>query len=394
MPFFGEELSDGEVFSLPIPSDYQLEITGVCLDLTNKVNKPVSFCVKTANSDTLKTICVLNSSSHRYHAKVSLLFAAEDEPVEFTAVGGALHVTGKWSWNEDDCDHDHNHDESLDEESDEESDEEDSVNDSKSEEGDLSAGRPASADREEDVKELPVQTDKKRKVEPTPEAPNAKKTKKVTIVVPDLDNGELESESSNGGKSAAPRPATPAKKKSPASTESTASNEVQLSTLDKNTFANTFVNKLKPWIVFPHDEDGEPVEEPRAVIKKNGLIITDYIIGKGQLPKPQSTVEILYEGMFPETGYTFDHNIRRHRPFIFRKGEDMVIKGMELGIEGMRVGGAREVIIPPELGYGDKGIGSLIKGNQTLVFRIQLIKTSNANIHLKKKHLGYSLKAL
>eukprot|EP01039_Chlorochromonas_danica_P011197 gene11197-12485_t len=128
---------------------------------------------------------------------------------------------------------------------------------------------------------------------------------------------------------------------------------------------------LKPWKPTVEGDEGVVVPEPKVVERTKGLKVTDYIVGKGAEPRPGATVKILYEGMFSD-GTVFDAKLKRKQPFVFRKGTGMVIKGMDAGLEGMRVGGARELFIPSSLGYGPKGL-DIIPGNQDLVFRIRLI---------------------
>ncbi len=105
----------------------------------------------------------------------------------------------------------------------------------------------------------------------------------------------------------------------------------------------------KVWKVKPQNDEGLLVIEPKQLTKTTGIRMTDYVIGKGNEPKLGSEVKITYEGMFPN-GKIFDSSLKRTKPFKFRRGIGQVIRGLDLGLEGMRVGGSREIIIPPELG--------------------------------------------
>jgi FKBP-type peptidyl-prolyl cis-trans isomerase len=80
------------------------------------------------------------------------------------------------------------------------------------------------------------------------------------------------------------------------------------------------------------------------------MLVVFSAIGKGDPTKPGRVVKITYEGMFPD-GRVFDKNQSTKHPFSFRLGAGEVVRGMDTGVEGMRVGGCRELIIPPELGY-------------------------------------------
>lgn len=105
----------------------------------------------------------------------------------------------------------------------------------------------------------------------------------------------------------------------------------------------------KKWKIKPQNDEGVLVGEPKLLKKSSGVAITDYIIGKGAEPKLGAKVKITYEGSFPD-GTVFDQRITRSKPFSFRMGTAQVIRGLDLGLEGMRIGGSREILIPPELG--------------------------------------------
>ncbi|CAN0536736.1 unnamed protein product [Ectocarpus sp. 12 AP-2014] len=115
---------------------------------------------------------------------------------------------------------------------------------------------------------------------------------------------------------------------------------------------------------------GVPLKNPRSKTLKGGLKIKD-TGGGGKIAVPGKNVKICYEGCFPD-GRVFDKNNNRRRPLQFRVGMKNVIAGMDRGVEGMRVGGSREISIPAALGYGARGTGP-IPPNQDLVFRVELV---------------------
>ncbi len=99
------------------------------------------------------------------------------------------------------------------------------------------------------------------------------------------------------------------------------------------------------------------------------------MVGKGQEAKAGDTVKVDYTGWLYQKGARgtkFDSSKDRNKPFIFTIGEGKVIKGWEEGVKGMRVGGKRELIIPPSLGYGARGFGP-VPPNATLDFEIELL---------------------
>jgi FKBP-type peptidyl-prolyl cis-trans isomerase len=107
----------------------------------------------------------------------------------------------------------------------------------------------------------------------------------------------------------------------------------------------------------------------RGNVKK--LVIDDISVGTGVEAKSGDTVEVHYIGTLPN-GTEFDNSNKRGAPFSFTIGEGRVIQGWEQGVVGMKVGGKRILVIPPELAYGDKGIGP-IPPKSTLVFAIELL---------------------
>lgn len=100
--------------------------------------------------------------------------------------------------------------------------------------------------------------------------------------------------------------------------------------------------------------------------------IIDISIGKGEEAYSNSYVTVHYVGRLTN-GTKFDSSRDRGRPFEFTLGAGEVIKGWDKGIKGMKVGGKRKLIIPPELGYGAKAVGS-IPANATLIFEVELLK--------------------
>lgn len=102
------------------------------------------------------------------------------------------------------------------------------------------------------------------------------------------------------------------------------------------------------------------------------LVIDDIKIGTGKEAKEGDTVAVHYIGTL-QTGPEFDNSRKRGEPFSFTIGEGRVIKGWEQGLVGMKVGGQRILVIPPELAYGDREIGP-IPANSTLVFAIELLE--------------------
>ena len=104
----------------------------------------------------------------------------------------------------------------------------------------------------------------------------------------------------------------------------------------------------------------------------SGLKYREISAGTGQSPKQGQMVTVHYTGTL-EDGTKFDSSRDRNQPFKFRIGVGQVIKGWDEGVATMRAGGQRELIIPPDLGYGAKGAGGVIPPNATLVFDVELL---------------------
>jgi peptidylprolyl isomerase len=103
------------------------------------------------------------------------------------------------------------------------------------------------------------------------------------------------------------------------------------------------------------------------------LEIRDLVVGEGPEAKAGDQVEVHYVGVAHSTGEEFDASWNRGSPFTFPLGAGRVIAGWDQGVQGMRVGGRRQLTIPPQLGYGDRGAGNAIKPGETLIFVVDLL---------------------
>lgn len=103
------------------------------------------------------------------------------------------------------------------------------------------------------------------------------------------------------------------------------------------------------------------------------LTIRDLVVGDGAEAKPGRVVRVHYVGVAFASGKEFDASWDRGQPFKFAVGGGRVIKGWDRGIRGMKVGGRREIIVPPRLGYGNQSPSPLIPAGSTLVFVVDLL---------------------
>ncbi|MFD0313875.1 FKBP-type peptidyl-prolyl cis-trans isomerase [Streptomyces flavalbus] len=117
----------------------------------------------------------------------------------------------------------------------------------------------------------------------------------------------------------------------------------------------------KPEIDFP---GGEPPAD---------LEIKDIWEGDGPVAKAGDTVAVHYVGVAFSTGEEFDASWNRGTPLTFQLGIGQVIAGWDQGVQGMKVGGRRQLVIPPHLAYGDRGAGGRIGPGETLIFVCDLV---------------------
>jgi peptidylprolyl isomerase len=109
-----------------------------------------------------------------------------------------------------------------------------------------------------------------------------------------------------------------------------------------------------------------------SIKRPSGLYVRDVIVGTGDEAKPTNVVEVHYDGRLAD-GTQFDENAAGETPLNFRLGLGEVIPGWDEGVTGMKVGGKRQLIIPPALAYGEEGIGP-IPPNAILVFTVELVR--------------------
>jgi FKBP-type peptidyl-prolyl cis-trans isomerase len=119
---------------------------------------------------------------------------------------------------------------------------------------------------------------------------------------------------------------------------------------------------------------GESEEE--VVTTESGLQIKDLVVGTGEQAREGAIVSVHYTGWLVD-GTKFDSSVDRGDPFEFQLGKGNVIKGWDEGVATMLVGGKRELTIPPDLAYGDRGAGALIKASATLVFEVELLEVKD-----------------
>lgn len=121
------------------------------------------------------------------------------------------------------------------------------------------------------------------------------------------------------------------------------------------------MSKTKPSVTIP--AEAPPSE----------LVKTDLELGSGDEAVKGKNVSVHYVGVAWSNGQEFDASWNRGDAFDFRLGAGQVIQGWDDGVAGMKVGGRRQLTIPPDMGYGSRGAGGVIKGGETLVFVVDLL---------------------
>ena len=139
------------------------------------------------------------------------------------------------------------------------------------------------------------------------------------------------------------------------------------------------VKEVAPDAATPEEAEETEKKGPEVITTKSGLQYIVYEEGDGEVAEKGMTVKVHYTGWLSdngEKGTRFDSSHDRKQPLPFRLGAGRVIRGWEEGIEGMKVGGKRQLIIPPQLGYGNRAMGNVIPANSTLIFDVELVGVS------------------
>src|ERR1700676_3135777 len=125
-------------------------------------------------------------------------------------------------------------------------------------------------------------------------------------------------------------------------------------------------HKAKPATSGPTKVTGAPTKTA------SGLEYWDIKVGTGAVAQSGQHVKVDYTGWLTN-GKKFDSSVGTGKPFDFMLGASQVIKGWDEGVAGMKVGGKRQLRIPPQLGYGARGAGGVIPANATLIFDVELL---------------------
>lgn len=128
----------------------------------------------------------------------------------------------------------------------------------------------------------------------------------------------------------------------------------------------------------PSDTTTQIATTTMPIENTDQLQVSDEVVGTGAIAETGDVVTVHYVGSLTN-GTVFDASANRgSEGFTFTLGAGEVIKGWDLGVAGMKVGGKRKLVIPPGLAYGDRAIGNVIPANSTLVFEVELLNVEKA----------------
>ncbi|XP_025200260.1 46 kDa FK506-binding nuclear protein [Melanaphis sacchari] len=256
---------------------------------------------------------------------------------------------------EDDSDDDDNEgltlsdlaDDDDDDDDEEDDDEDDDVDDDDDEDEE---------DDEDETEDIPVLTKKTKEQQKTP---------KKQLNGNDIKTPKKEQMTPKGQKT--PLPKTPKTPKTPDANQTLVNGSTESSKKNKNKDPKAPLSglKTKPDTPLPKDKQNQQQK------LNGGVIINDIKVGDGAVAKPGKNVKVYYIGRLKSTGKVFD-SMQKGPGFTFGLQRGEVIKGWDIGIAGMKVGGKRKVICPPNMAYGAKGSPPEIPPNSTLVFDVEL----------------------
>jgi len=246
----------------------------------------------------------------------------------------------------------------------------------------VEANEPKENPNKKTKQATPAKIDEKN-VQPTPEGKSLSKKEKRKLKKEEQEQEQVTPEKQNPPKVNGETPRakangeTPSKKgnqsETPSKKSETPAKEVPTTPKATGKAKETPAKTPKTPTAAVEESDssrGTPLKEPIQKKLPNGLVIEDIVIGSGALAEPGKKASVKYTGRLPN-GKVFDSS--QKRPFSFRLGTNSVIKGWEMGVKGMKVGGKRKLIIPPSLAYGTKGAPPDIPPNSTLHFDIELV---------------------
>lgn len=137
-------------------------------------------------------------------------------------------------------------------------------------------------------------------------------------------------------------------------------------------FSFCFIYGCSSSVNSPIQDAPQQIAPSQYTTTTRGVLYHDITVGTGNIAQPGRLITVHYTGWL-ESNAKFDSSLDRNQTYQFVLGAGQVIPGWDEGVNGMRVGGHRQLVIPPELAYGASGSGSVIPPNATLIFEIELV---------------------
>ncbi|ORX77529.1 hypothetical protein BCR32DRAFT_270599 [Anaeromyces robustus] len=311
--FWGLKIMPGKTYTQKV--EYPFKVTMACLGQEPVLGRHCLF-VRVEEQDYM--LCSLNFGQNEQQS-LNLVFSPGEEIVFHSVGKGPIYLSGMYEIDEDD----------FDSEEDDEMDEDDEMYEDEEE------------DEEEEEEEEEIDEEELKKLKADAKKAITKKEKKAAAPAKEEKKEEKKVEKKT-------------EKKAEKKTEKKAEKKAE----------------KKP----------EPVKEEKKVTKKktlpNGLVIEDITVGTGARAKAGKRVGVRYIGKLAKNGKVFDKNTNG-AVFKFNLGRGEVIKGWDLGVNGMNVGGVRRLTIPANLAYGSRGAPPDIPPNSTLIFEVKMMTVGN-----------------
>ncbi|KAG4108194.1 hypothetical protein H8356DRAFT_1301156 [Neocallimastix lanati (nom. inval.)] len=327
--FWGLKIMPGKTYSQTV--EYPFKVTMACLGQEPILGRHCLF-VRIEDQDYM--LCSLNFGQNEQQS-LNLVFSPGEEIVFHSTGKGPIYLSGMYDIDDEDMDDDEESDAM-----DEDEDEEDYVDEGEEDDDEEEDDDDDDEIDEEEVKKL--KADAKKSIN--------KKAEKKAAPVKEEKKSEKKVEKKE-------------EKKTPAKEEKKAEKKTEKKTEKK---AEKKAEKKKA------EADAETEKTPKKRTLSSGLVIEDITIGTGAKAKSGKRVGVRYIGKLAKNGKVFDQNTKG-AVFKFNLGKGEVIKGWDLGVNGMNIGGVRRLTIPSHLAYGVRGAPPDIPPNSTLIFEVKMI---------------------
>jgi FK506-binding nuclear protein len=377
--FFGAKLVSGKPESPEIPADSQLVIRQAAVQVEKGKAADASLWVK--NEDKEHLIACLSAASP--YTAIDLRFSVADEGFELLAKGGHIHVSGYYVPLPDYDASDSEDEEMMFGGSDSEDEEEDEEGSNKAKlevlDDEEEAEGKQSKKRKNDgkLKEAMLsEITKQLLTKPTPSSDDSEDAEFSEEGSEDDDDEEEDSDDDEEEEDSDDDEEEDSEDEEEDSDEEEDDSEEEEAPQPPAKKSKAAAEAAKPQQKQKEKEKEQPKkDDAKGKVRTiaGGIQVTELAEGSGKSPKPGQRVHVLYTGKL-KNGKVFDSCTNSNKPFSFRLGVGEVIKGWDLGVAGMKVGGKRRLVIPAAMGYGKQGAPPQIPPHSTLYFDVTLVR--------------------